>query len=111
MKFSGLVGFWEGDVETKRGVYEPSIVEKRYVGDILKNYNKFDSTEFQNDDFSISNNISILADLYARENFMSIKYVIWKGKALKVRRVEVMFPRLLLEIGGVYNGKRPRETT
>lgn len=111
MKFSGLIGFWNGDEQKVKGVYSSSIVEKKYVGEILKNYNQFNTTEFQNDDFIVSNNISILADLYARENFMSIKYVVWNGKALKVKRVEVNFPRLLLEIGGVYNGERPVKVT
>lgn len=111
MKFSGIVGFWEGDVKTKKGVYEPKIVEKPYTGDVLNNYHRFNSSEFQNDNFKITNKISILADLYAHENFMSIRYIVWKGKALKVNTVEVNYPRINLEIGGVYNGKRPRTTS
>lgn len=108
MKFSGKVGFWEGDVEVKKGVYKPKIIEKSYVGDVTQNYRRFNETEFQNDDFVIQNRISIVSDLYAQENFMSIKYVVWKGKALKVKSVDVNnYPRIILEVGGVYNGKRP----
>ena len=107
MKFSGKVGFWEGDVEIKKGVYKPKIVEKSYTGEVTNNFRRFNESEFQNDDFKINNRISILADLYAQENFMSIKYVVWKGKTLKVNSVEVNYPRIHLEIGGVYNGQRP----
>lgn len=111
MKFSGKIGFWEGDVEVKKGVYKPSIVEKSYVGDILNSYRRFEGSEFQNDNFTVSNKISILADMYIQENFMSIKYIVWKGKALKVKTVEMNYPRLLIDIGGVYNGQRPSTTT
>lgn len=112
MKFSGYVGFWEGDEEVKKGVYKPKIVEKHYVGDVRQIYNRNSGSDFQNDDFKINNQISIISDLYARENFMSIKYVIWKEKALKVNTVDLNnYPRLNLEIGGIYNGQRSRTTT
>lgn len=112
MKFSGKVGFWEGDKKVKKGVYEPKIVEKSYVGDVKQYYKRFNSSDFQNDDFKLNNQISIVSDLYARENFMSIKYVVWKGRTLKVNSVDLNnYPRINLEIGGVYNGKRPRTTS
>lgn len=111
MKFSGIIGFWEGDVEVKKGVYKSKIVERKYVGDVQNYYKRFQGSEYQNDDFIISNRISILADIYAQENFMSIKYIVWKGKALKVKTVEIKYPRIILDIGGVYNGERPTSIT
>lgn len=107
MKFSGEIGFWEGDVEVKKGIYKPKIVERHYTGDVSYSYRKNDSSQFQNDDFTLNNRISILADLYAQENFMSIKYIVWRGKPLKVKTTEINYPKLMMDIGGVYNGPRP----
>lgn len=106
MKFSGKVGFWEKDVETAPGVYRPQIVEKPYVGDITRNYRKFQTGENQqNKNLTVNNQISIVSDLYMQNNWTSIKYVLWNGVKWEVNTVEVGFPRLTLEIGGVWNGE------
>lgn len=112
MKFSGCVGFWEGDEEVSPGVYRPKIVERKYKGDVLRNYRKFQTTEYQNDDLRLNNQITILSDLYARNNFSSIRYVVWNGVKWKVDTVEVNYPKLTLEIGGVYkNGNDEEDET
>lgn len=111
MKFHGFVGFWNGDREVKPGIWKPDIVERPYYGDVLRNNRRFQSTEQQNDNLTINNQISILADLYAKENFHSIRYVVWNGVAWKVDSVDISYPRLTLEIGEVYNGERPTSTS
>ena len=103
MKFSGKVGFWVDDVEISPSVYKPKIIERSYTGDVLKDTRRFISPETQNKSFTVNNKISILGDLYALENWTSIKYVIWKNVKWNVTSVEVNHPRLVLEIGGVYN--------
>lgn len=104
MKFSGKVGFWEEDVEVSPGIYKPSCIEKLYTGDVCRDNRRFQSSDSQNDTFTVNNQISILGDLYAYTNWPSIKYVNWNGIKWKVNSVEVNYPRLTLEIGGVYNG-------
>lgn len=104
MKFSGKVGFWEGSRETKPGIYKSQIVERPYNGDVITSTRRFQSTEFQNDDLKLSNRISILSDLYAQQNWTSIRYIVWNGTKLKVNSVEVNYPRLILDVGGIYNG-------
>lgn len=111
MKFHGAVGFWCEEAEVKPGVWKSQILERSYVGDILRNNRRFQPADQQNDNFTISNQISILGDLYARENFDSIRYVIWNKVAWKVTSVEINYPRLILELGGVYNGERPIAVT
>lgn len=107
MKFVGVVGFWEGDKEVKSGVYRPSIVERPYMGDLPRNFRKFEQvSEKQNDDISVSNQVSILADLYMQNNLSSIRYVIWNGQKLSVKNVTIDYPRVTLEIGGVYSGPK-----
>lgn len=80
------------------------IVERDYVGDILRNTRRLQSGESVNDDLSVNNMISIVADPYANENFFAIRYVQWMGTLWKVTEVEVQSPRLLLRLGGKYNG-------
>lgn len=106
MRFYGKVGF----VETKKtapGVYtETVIAEKYYYGDIL-NWSPREevSNDKANDDLNVSNRISILVDPFAYSHLQNIKYVEWQGVNWRVRDVNVSYPRLTLNIGGVYNGK------
>ena len=111
MKFCGKVGFWITDVETAPGVFKPQIFEKQYVGDIRKNIHRWQENDQQNDYLKLNNTISILSDLFARQNHTSIKYVIYNGKKLKVTSVTLDYPRLTLEIGGDYNGTNSPDST
>lgn len=106
MKFCGIVGFWVGEAEDedRPGVWKSLIEERPYFGDVLRNTRRFQSSDKQNDDLIVSNQISILSDLYAQQNWNSIRYVVWNEVKWKVTSVEVSYPRLILEIGGVYNG-------
>lgn len=107
MKFSGIIGFWTNDVVTTPGVYRPGIIEKKYTGDVLKNIRRFQSVENQqNDDLKLNNRLSIISDLYMQKNWSSIKYVVWNGVKWSVTAVDVNYPRIILDLGGVYNGKR-----
>lgn len=107
MKFSGKVGFWEKDIETKPGVFKPQIVEKFYTGDVMRDIRRFQSVENQqNENLNVNNKLSILSDLYMQRNWSSIKYVLWNDVKWKVRSVDVgSYPRVIIELGGVYNGK------
>lgn len=103
-KFYGIIGYGITE-ETTPGVWTDSIVERNYTGDVIKNYRKTSSGESINDNIDVSNNISILSDPFAMNHFHTIKYVKWMGAAWKVSTVEVQYPRLILTIGGVYNGE------
>ena len=102
-KFYGEIGY-SITSETYPGVWEPTIVKKNYYGDIIRNTRRLQSSGNVNDNIEISNEISILSDPYAYENFHSIAYVEYMGAKWKVTNVEVQYPRLILTLGGVYNG-------
>lgn len=102
-KFYGEIGFG-GSVETSPGVWEDVVVERTYFGDVLRNTRKLQDGENLNDDLSVNNSISIVADAYATENFFAMRYIKWMGTLWKVSDVEVQRPRLLLRLGGVYHG-------
>lgn len=105
-KFYGVVGYVES-VETAPGVYTEISTKRKYYGDILKNVKKYVASEYLNDNLTISNSISILADAYAYDHFFAIRYVNWMGANWKVTEVEVQRPRLILSLGEVYNGNTP----
>lgn len=84
-------------------VYVEVPVERTYYGDLLRNTRRMQDSGTLNDNLVISNEISIVADPFARENFHSIRYVKYMGTKWKVNSVDVQFPRLVLSLGEVYN--------
>ena len=101
-KYYGAIGYVE-TVETKPGVWKEQITERMYSGDLLRNTSKFHSADKLNDDINVSNEISIVADPYANQNFHLMRYVEFMGTKWKISNVEVQYPRLRLTIGCVYN--------
>lgn len=102
-KFYGVVGYAETK-ETTPGVWTEAITERKYRGDITRNTRRLEGANQVNDNVTVNNTISICADAYAYQNFFAIRYVEWMGARWKVTNVEVQRPRLILTIGGVYNG-------
>lgn len=103
-KFCGKIGYIK-TIEVEPGVWDEEVVERLYYGDLTRNIHRLQQSDGVNDNINISNNISILADSYANENSQHIKYAEFMGAKWKITNIEVQYPRLLLTIGGVYNGK------
>lgn len=103
-KWFGKVGYEITD-NIKSGVWEPQITERPYFGDMLSDVSKRNSTNKVNDDLNVANRISIISDPFANQHFSQIKYVEIMGTLWEVSMVEVQYPRLILTVGGVYNGK------
>lgn len=101
-KFYGNIGYVI-TAENVPGVWEEVAITKPYYGDVIKNTSRWQTTENLNDDITISNQISILADPFAYENFRHMKFVEWMGASWRINSVEVQRPRLILSLGGVYN--------
>lgn len=104
-KFYGIIGYAE-TVETDPGVWEEEIIERMYFGDLLSNFRNLQNSGEVNDDVNIANKISIVSDPYANENFHSMRYVEFMDTRWKITNVEVLYPRLILTLGGVYNGEQ-----
>ena len=103
-KFYGAVGYVEA-VETAPDVFVEEATERMYKGDLLKNNRRLERGEGLNDNVTITNSISILSDPYADKHFYAIRYVKWRGQTWKVSTIDVEPPRLVLSLGGLYNGK------
>lgn len=104
-KFYGEIGYGE-TVETVPGVWEDVITERKYFGDVLRNTRGVREGDKVNNDITVGNSISIVADAYAHEHFFAMKYIKWAGAYWIISDVEVQRPRLLLRLGGVYNGTK-----
>lgn len=102
-KYYGKIGYAE-TTEVNPGVWEEVIIEKSYYGDLIRNIRRLQSSDKINDDINISNELSVIADPYAMNNFHSMRYVEFMGTKWKVSSVEVQYPRLILTLGGLYNG-------
>lgn len=102
-RFHGKVGYGTS-TEGASGVFEDTIVEREYYGDVVRNTRTLSEGENLNKDLSVQNSISIVADAYANEHFFAIRYVEWAGERWTVSDVEVQRPRLILRLGEVYSG-------
>lgn len=103
-KAFGPIGF-AIPTETRPGVWEDQIEERDYVMDVGRVNSRWASSQDStNDDLTFNNQISILADPFAMNHFHTMKYVKFAEGYWKVTSVEVQYPRLMLSIGGVYNG-------
>lgn len=107
-KFFGKIGYGIS-MQTAPGVWEDVIIEYPYFGDVLRNSRGLREGEKVNNDLTVGNSITIVADAYANEHFFAIRYVEWAGTLWIVDDVVVESPRLILKLGGVYNG--PKATT
>lgn len=104
-KYYGKIGFIETK-EVRPGVWKAEVTERNYYGDILRHNKRFDTGQSVNDDLNINNEISIVADPYAYNHFYQMRYIEFCGTLWRVTSVDVQRPRLVLTIGGVYNGEK-----
>lgn len=102
-KYCGVIGY-AIQKETSPGVWDDVITEKVYRGDIILNQQRWQPGEKVNDNFNIDNSISIVADAFAYTNFGNIKYIVWQGQKWKIQSLSINRPRIVLQIGGLYNG-------
>lgn len=104
-KFHGKVGYGENTEKPPgSGIFVDEITERLYYGDVIRNSRGLREGEHLNQDLSVGNSISLVADAYAREHFFAIKYVEWQGVLWSVVNIDVRHPRLILRLGEVYNG-------
>lgn len=105
-KFYGKIGFITTVEDPDNpGIWNEETIEKNYSGDLTRVYRRLQtSSDSVNDNITISNELSIVADPYANENIFAMRYVVFRGAKWKIETVDVEYPRLKLSLGGVYNG-------
>lgn len=105
-KFSGTIGYALSE-EVSPGVWVDVITEKNYRGDVVTDRRQFQTGEQVNDNLVVDNSFSIIANDYAYANIGVMKYIVWQKVAWKIQSFNIERPRILIKIGGVYNGERP----
>ena len=108
MRWHDIVGYGV-NAESSPGVYVDTITERQYYGDVLRVSRKLREEDHANDDIIAQHFISVVSDPFAIDNFTNIRYAKWLGEHWKVIDVEVKYPRLILRLGGVYNGIAPED--
>ena len=104
-RFFGKVGYGE-TVDQGDGVHKLVITERSYQGDVIRPSRRYSNDDKVNSDVSVGNAISIVADGYANDHIFAIRYVEWRGSLWEVTNVDLESPRLILRMGGAYNGSK-----
>ena len=110
-KYYGRIGYIKTE-ETVPGVWSEKVIEKTHYGDVERNYKQFQlPSENIIDNITLNNSISIVANPYISRNYPYIRYLWWNGVPWNVTSVTVEYPRFILNLGGVYNGKTPETSS
>lgn len=102
-KFYGTIGYVV-QKESAPGVWEDVVTEKNYRGDIILNQQRWQGSDQVNDNLNLDNSISVISDEYANKNIGAMKYIVWAGVKWKIQSISIKRPRIVIQIGGVYNG-------
>lgn len=100
-KYYGMIGFATQE-ETKPGIWEDVIEERPYKGDVLRNGRRYDRSESINDNFTITNQFSIVSDAFLYSHVPALRYLEYMGSKFKIVSTELDRPRVIISVGGVY---------
>lgn len=104
-RYFGKIGF-ATERETAPGVFREVVVDHEYYGTINRASRTLVQSPLSADfDVQPSNQIDILADAFASTNAFDIRYAEWQGVRWRVTNIEIQRPRLILTLGGVWNGE------
>lgn len=108
-RFFGKVGFGHMiENPPGSGIWKDGVIERKMAGDLVRTtQRREDSGEKVNRDLSVSHSVSVVGDAYANENLSAIRYVKWAGALWNVNEISFEPPRLVLRLGGVYDGPVP----
>ena len=102
-RYSGVVRFTSGQRETSPGVWEEAYDEHAMTGNITRQSFNAQNGEVINTGVILSNTISVVGDTSSFENYSNIRYVVYMGKKWRVTSVEVVRPRIIIQLGTLYN--------
>lgn len=103
-KFFGKIGFSKCE-DKGDGIWKETYTEKSYYGDFIENNRKWEqnNTMTVNENISINDQISIVADSFAYNNVKFMKYVLYLGTKWKINSVRIRRPRIILYVSEIYN--------
>lgn len=104
-KVSCKIGFGINE-EVETDIFDDRIIEKPYTGDLLKNHQSYDQADTLSGDVRITNQISIMGNDFLFKNLTNIRYILYKNQRWIIT-VEEAYPRIIVNMGGIYNGPTP----
>ena len=106
MRVSGVIGYGE-QTKTAPGVTDEVTIEKKFRGDLVRPPSSGPEEGAKVlDDLRVGVTISVVAGAYHSTHVHAMRYISWQGKLWKVANVDVNFPRLIIRLGGLYNGPK-----
>lgn len=100
-RFSGKLGFVMPR-ETEEGVWLEDKIEIPIKGTIRSLYVRNDNNSSVNANLRLTNEVSILLNSKIQTYLETLKYVVWKGSKWEVQSIGVNYPRLTINLGGLY---------
>lgn len=101
-RFYGRVGY-ASQVQTRPGVWQETVEERTYKGDLVRTTTRWDSEKEVNNSPILGHKISIVGDSKALKDYSDIRYVLLNDVKWSVTRVDVIRPRIELTLGDKYN--------
>lgn len=90
------------------GVWEETIVEKTIYPEILREYaSRSQQSDSAITDLHLASRFSVVMDPFIRDNLKSVRYVTYLSSRWAVDSIEIVYPRVILTIAGLYNGPTP----
>ena len=87
------------------GIYKEIYIERPYKAEVMSSGYQNQQGEGINDDYKITNKFSVLAcDAFTLSHLNSIIWIEYLNVKWKVTSVDIQRPRLIISIGGEYNG-------
>lgn len=108
-KYSGKIGYTHEE-ETSPGVWSAIETIREVRGDILRTASTFQGGEVVNKDRTLQNRISVIADAYLMMNFFEISWVEYAGTRWEVTLIDVVRPRIILTLGGIWHASTAQTT-
>lgn len=104
-RFYGNIGF-NVPGETAPGVWSDSYIEHHaYFGDVTRDYRNLETSGSNvNSSPNLNTIIAIVGDEFSFEHIPDMRYVEYLGSKWTIKTVEPKDRKLILTIGGVYNG-------
>ena len=100
-RFSGKLGFVMTR-ETEEGVWLEEKIEIPIKGTIRSLYVRNDNNSSVNTNLRLTNEVSVLLNSKIATYLETLKYVVWKGSKWEVQSIGVNYPRLTINLGGLY---------
>lgn len=103
-RFYGNVGFMTTE-ETAPGVWATQqIVHHAYYGDVTRDHRQLDSSSNVNSSPNINVTIAIVGDEFAFSHLADLRYIEYLGSKWTIKSAEPKDRKIILTVGGAYNG-------